>query len=202
MIELVRIWIEVFLQVNWIILNVCDAPWNCKMDNLVALRPRILTPLNYLDWRDYMHIVLHNKGLHRVTMSKEVEPQQPLKKSMYLKKLDEVFGFMWIHISMECGSNHCLERRMSREAIFWRMSWLLFIPTNLKLSNNSSQNSNLLSCSASSVGLTRRMSNWYSLLWKRLGRKFLVFIFTVHSRRMKNPNWWMASLYALIESLI
>ena len=34
-------------------------------------------------------------------MGKEVEPQQPLEKSMYLNKLDEEFGFMYIHTSKE-----------------------------------------------------------------------------------------------------
>ena len=65
------------------------------------MKPRILTPFNYLDWRDDMQISLHNKGLYRVTMDKEVETHQPLEKSKYLNKLDEAFGFMCIHISRE-----------------------------------------------------------------------------------------------------
>ena len=54
-----------------------------------------------MDWRGDMYILLHNKGLYRVIMGKEVEPQQPLEKSKYLNKLDEAFGFMCIHISRE-----------------------------------------------------------------------------------------------------
>ena len=65
------------------------------------MTPRILTPFNYLDWRADMQIMLHNKGLYRVPMGKEVKPQQPLEKSKYLNKLDEAFGFMCIHISKE-----------------------------------------------------------------------------------------------------
>ena len=71
------------------------------MENSVALTLRILTPFNYLDWREYVQIVLYNKGLYRVTMGKEVKPQQPLEISKYLNKLDETFGFMCIHISRE-----------------------------------------------------------------------------------------------------
>ena len=48
-----------------------------------------------------MQIVFHKKGLYRVVIGKEVEPQHPLEKSKYLTKLDEAFGFMCIHISME-----------------------------------------------------------------------------------------------------
>ena len=71
------------------------------MENSTALTPRILTPFNYLDWRGDIQIVLRNKGLYRVTMGKEVKPQQPLEKSKYLNKLDESFGFMCIHISRD-----------------------------------------------------------------------------------------------------
>ena len=48
-----------------------------------------------------MQILLHNKGLYRVTMGREVKLQQPLDNSKHLNKLDEAFGFMCIHISRE-----------------------------------------------------------------------------------------------------
>ena len=48
-----------------------------------------------------MQIVLRNKGLYRVTMGREVKPQQPPEKWKHLNKLDEAFGFMCIHISRD-----------------------------------------------------------------------------------------------------
>ena len=71
------------------------------MDNSLTLNPKIVTPFNNLDWRKNMQIVFLNKGLYKVTMGREFEPQQYLEKSNYLNKLDEAFGFMCIHISME-----------------------------------------------------------------------------------------------------
>ena len=71
------------------------------MNNSATLTPRILTPFNYLDWRDDMQIVLCNKGLYKVTMGIEVEPQQYLENYKYLINLNEAFGFMCIHISRE-----------------------------------------------------------------------------------------------------
>ena len=68
------------------------------MENSIGLTPRILTPFNYMDSREDMHIVLCNKGMYKVTMGKEVEPQQPLEKLKYLSNLDEEFYFMSIHI--------------------------------------------------------------------------------------------------------
>ena len=92
-VEVESVWIclsqiEVFLQVKWRFF------WR-------SLTPIILTPFNYLDWTADMQIILHNKGLYKVTMGREVEPQQPFEKSKYLNKLDEAFGFMCIHISTE-----------------------------------------------------------------------------------------------------
>ena len=71
------------------------------MENSPTLTPRILTPFNYLDWRDDMQIVFCNKCLYRVTMGREVKPHKYIEKSKYMNKLDEAFGFMSIHISKE-----------------------------------------------------------------------------------------------------
>ena len=48
-----------------------------------------------------MQIALHNKGMYRMTMGREVEPQQYIEKSNFLNRLDESFGFMCIQISRE-----------------------------------------------------------------------------------------------------
>ena len=71
------------------------------MENSSTHTPRILTPFNYIDWRVDMHMVFCNKGLFRMTMGIEVEPQQHVEKSKFLNRLDEAFGFMCIHISRD-----------------------------------------------------------------------------------------------------
>ena len=57
------------------------------MENSTPLSPRILTPFNYIDWREDMQISLHNKGMHRMKMGKEVEPHNYIEKSNFLNKL-------------------------------------------------------------------------------------------------------------------
>ena len=47
-----------------------------------------------------MKIALQRKSLYKVTMWKEVEPQEIIEKSKYVNKLDEDFCFMCIHISI------------------------------------------------------------------------------------------------------
>ena len=71
------------------------------------------------------------------------------------------------------SSNHFLESRMSKEVTFWRMSWFLLNPRALKPSNSSSPSSSLSSCSARSVQLTRRMSNWWYPLLEILAMNFM-----------------------------
>ena len=44
------------------------------MDNSTNLTHIILTPFNYLDWREDMQISLCNKGLYMMTMGRVVKP--------------------------------------------------------------------------------------------------------------------------------
>ena len=71
------------------------------MENSCPLSPIILTPFNYVDWREYMQIALHNKCLFRMKMEREVEPQQYVEKYKFLNSLDEAFGFVCIHTSRD-----------------------------------------------------------------------------------------------------
>ena len=48
-----------------------------------------------------MQGVLCNKVLFRMTMGREVEPQQYVEKNKFLNWLDEAFKFMFIHISRD-----------------------------------------------------------------------------------------------------
>ena len=48
-----------------------------------------------------MQMALHNKGLFRMTLGIEAEPQQCFDKSKFMNWLDEAFRFMCIHISRD-----------------------------------------------------------------------------------------------------
>ena len=64
-----------------------------------ALVPQIITPFNYVDWREYMQVYLCNIGLFRMSMGRETEPHHPTEKNKFLNRLDEAFGFLCTHIS-------------------------------------------------------------------------------------------------------
>ena len=71
------------------------------MENSTLLSPKILTPFNYIVWREDMQIDLCNKGLYRMKMGRELEPQWYVEKSKFLNRLDESFDFMCIQIYKE-----------------------------------------------------------------------------------------------------
>ena len=48
-----------------------------------------------------MVIQLRSKGLYKVTMGTEVEPNSAIEKSKYFNRLDETFGLLCLSISRE-----------------------------------------------------------------------------------------------------
>ena len=61
----------------------------------------LLTPFNYHQWKEDIEISLRCKGLFRVTMGTEIEPNAVIEKEKYWYKLDEVYGFLCLSISKD-----------------------------------------------------------------------------------------------------
>ena len=61
--------------------------------------PRILTPFNYVDWREDMQVSLCNKGLFKIILGREAEPHNLAEKNKFLNRLDEAFGYLCTHKS-------------------------------------------------------------------------------------------------------
>ena len=61
----------------------------------------LLTPFNYHQWKGDMEIQLRAKGLYRVTMNIEEEPNHVVDKARYFYKMDESFGFLCLSISKD-----------------------------------------------------------------------------------------------------
>ena len=58
-------------------------------------------PFNLFNWKVEMVIQLRAKGIYRVTMGTEVEPNFVVEKAQYFNKLDEVFGLLCLSILRE-----------------------------------------------------------------------------------------------------
>ena len=60
-----------------------------------------ITHFNFFNWKAEMVIQLRAKGIYRVTMGTEVEPNSVVEKSKYFNRLDEAYGLLCLSISRE-----------------------------------------------------------------------------------------------------
>ena len=61
----------------------------------------ILTPFNFFEWKEEMEILLRAKGLYRVTMETEVEPNAAAEKIKWHNKRVEAYGLLCLSISRD-----------------------------------------------------------------------------------------------------
>ena len=64
----------------------------------------ILTPFNLFEWKVDMEILLRAKGLYRVTMETEAEPNVAAEKIKWHNKRDEAYGLLCLSISRDLFS--------------------------------------------------------------------------------------------------
>ena len=61
----------------------------------------ILTPFNFFEWKVEKEILLREKGLYRVTMATEVEPNAVVEKIKWHNRRDEAYGHLCLSISRD-----------------------------------------------------------------------------------------------------
>ena len=59
----------------------------------------ILTPFNFFEWKEEMEILLRAKGLYRVTMEIEADPNAATEKIKWHNMRDEAYGLLCLSIS-------------------------------------------------------------------------------------------------------
>ena len=70
-----------------------------RYNNIMASSSNLLTPFNYHRWKEDIEIQLCPRGLYKVTMGTEVEPNALIDREKYWNKLDEAYGFLCLSIS-------------------------------------------------------------------------------------------------------
>ena len=61
----------------------------------------ILTPFNFFKWKDEMEILLREKGLYRVTMETEVDPNATADKVKWHNRRDDAYCLLCFSISRD-----------------------------------------------------------------------------------------------------
>ena len=59
----------------------------------------IMNPINYHEWKSNIDILLHSKGLYKVTLALENEPNVVVEKDKWHNRLDQAYGFLCLSIS-------------------------------------------------------------------------------------------------------
>ena len=60
-----------------------------------------MTPFNLFEWKDEMEIFLRDKGIYRMTMAIEVEPNSVADKIEWQNRRDEAYGLLCLSISRD-----------------------------------------------------------------------------------------------------
>ena len=61
----------------------------------------ILTPFNYHEWKSKISILFCSRGLYKVTLALENEPNAMIEKVEWHDRLDEAYGFIFLYISLD-----------------------------------------------------------------------------------------------------
>ena len=67
----------------------------------MASSVELLTAFNFHSWKGDMEIQLRFRGLYRVTMDTEEEPDSVTDKARFLNKKDEEFGLLCLSVSQD-----------------------------------------------------------------------------------------------------
>ena len=90
-----------------IVLQVRHEDWEPSTDSqdrfskAMDSQKTILTPFNFFEWKVEMEILLREKGLYRVTMAIEVEPNGAAEKIKWHYQRDEAYGLLCLSISRD-----------------------------------------------------------------------------------------------------
>ena len=82
--------------------------WKCRLSGQREQLPRmdqsqpiILTPFNYFEWKTRMEIMMRSKGLFRVTMETEAEPNAVAKNIKWHNMRDKAYSLLCLSISRD-----------------------------------------------------------------------------------------------------
>ena len=68
------------------------------MDSFLAM---ILDPFNYHEWKAKVGILLHSKGLYRVSLALENDPNAIVEKAKWHNRFGEEYGLLCLSISLD-----------------------------------------------------------------------------------------------------
>jgi hypothetical protein len=96
---------------------------NKKMDYSPEI---LLTPHNYLEWKEKIMLLLRCKGVHQITMEMEVEPDSVDEKNDFLNRQDLAIGSISMSVSPKLFHQVYEESQGSTPNELWTRLEVLF----------------------------------------------------------------------------
>ena len=177
----------------------------------------LLTPFNHFEWKAEMVIQLRSKGLYKVTMGTETEPNSAVDKSKYFNRLDEAFGMLCLsnsrdllfHVDSLTTPN---EVWLKLESLFGKTGemrghqlenqLISLIPTYFEtIQNLFTKFKSLVLQHRNPCGIEKKYEQLILSILSSLGPEYSMFVSTFHSSKLIARNWMMPSLEDFMDSL-
>ena len=159
--------------------------------------PQILTPFNYVDWREDMQLALCKRDCYRIILGRETDPHHPAKKNKFINHLDEYFGYLCTHVSRDLlfhleGLRTPKEAWEKIEVFFGKQDELqghileneliALHPSNFDTIHQFFTKFKCLALQCRQCKIERKEEQHFLSILKKLGNEYYVFVSIFHSQ--------------------
>ena len=163
-----------------------------------------------------MVIQLRSKGLYKVTMGTEMEPNYVVEKSKYFNRLDEAYGLLCLSISRDILFH--VENLTTPNEVWVKLETLFgkndelrghhlenelisLTPAHYDTIHDFFTKFKSLVLQLKQCGSDKKEDKLILSILSKLGLEFSVFVSTFHAGKLTLQNWQMPSLDSFMESL-
>ena len=176
----------------------------------------ILTPFNYHEWKSKIGILLPSKGLYRVTLALENEPNAIVEKAKWNNRLDEAYGLICLSISLDRLFH--LDGLTTPNQVWTKLEFLFGVQDEIRTHQLENELFSLSPRSFKSIegfftkfkslvllikkcGIEKKEDQFILSILLKLGHEYSIFVSTFHATRLAILNWNMPYLSTFFDSL-
>ena len=178
----------------------------------------ILTPFNFFEWKPKVLLLLRSKGLYRITMGNEPEPNFVVNKLKCFNKMDEAFGLLCLSISLELLFH--VKNASTPNEVWTTLEGLLrkqdilcghqlenelisMSPDNFETLQDFFTKFKSLLLQLKACGIKKEEEQLTLSILSKWGPEYSIFVSSFHTSRLTmGTNWKIPLMDAFIESLI
>ena len=173
-------------------------------------------PYNYYEWKVKIEILLRSKGLYRVSMDLENEPNVVVEKAKWHNRVDEAYGLLCLSIYPDIIFH--MDGLTTPNQIWTKLESLFGVEDEIREHQLENEIISMSQRSFKSIewfftkfksliiflkqcGIDKKDDQLVISILPKLGLEYSVFVSTFHATRCVISNWKMTSLSTLFDSL-